>query len=313
MNFPIFDLHCDTAMKLRTNEVGLRKNSCHIDLERAGKYPGYAQCFACCSTTISEPNPVDKFEKLLSVIYRETTVNADIIRIAYCADEIEQNQNDGLMSAILTIEGPAGFGFDPALLEDLHNVGFLMSTLGWNEDNPLTGSHETGNGLTDLGKEYVRELQRLNMLVDVSHISDKGFWDIIEITESPIVASHSNSRAMCPHSRNITDDMFRAVCETGGIVGINLYPDFLGKNASLETVCSHILHFLEMDPLAEHIGLGGDLDGVDYLPTDFTGVEDYTKLAVKLESHGLSDEMIYKIFWKNASEVFHNAVHKHTK
>ena len=110
MNFPIFDLHCDTALKLRANEVGLRKNNCHVDLERAGKFPGYVQCFACCSTTISEPNPVDKFEKLLSAIYRETTLNADIIRIAYSADEIEQNQKDGLMSAILTIEGPAGFG-----------------------------------------------------------------------------------------------------------------------------------------------------------------------------------------------------------
>ena len=121
------------------------------------------------------------------------------------------------MSAILTIEGPAGFGFDPELLESLFLAGFRISTLGWNEQNPLIGSHLTGGGLTDLGKAYVQNAQALGMLVDVSHCSDEGFWDIVKITGAPIIASHSNSRAVWNHSRNVTDDMFRAIRETGGV------------------------------------------------------------------------------------------------
>src|SRR5699024_92825 len=133
---------------------------------------------------------------------------------------------------------------DPELLEDLHRLGFRITTLGWNEKNPLTGSHKTGGGLTDLGKAYVEEAQRLGMVVDVSHISDEGFWDIMEITKAPVIASHSNSRSVCNVSRNLTDDMFLAICKTGGVTGINLCPDFLGVNPNLDTVCDHIFHFL---------------------------------------------------------------------
>lgn len=308
MNFPVFDLHCDTANALVcancVEPLELNKNHLHIDLERAGKLPGYAQCFACFSTPVEKGNPIDRFEKEMMTILSELMKNEARIRLAYTAEEVEENLSQGVMSAILTIEGPAGFGFDPELLEDLYNVGFRVTTLGWNEKNPLTGSHITGGGLTDLGREYVKEAQRLGMLVDVSHISDEGFWDIIEITQAPVIATHSNSRSVCNHSRNLTDDMFKAICKTGGLTGINLYPDFLGANASLDTVCDHIFHFLEMDPEGSHIALGGDLDGVESLPVGFSGVQDYSLLAQMLQERGLSDDIIYKIFWKNATEVF---------
>ena len=107
----------------------------------------------------------------------------------------------------------------------------------WNEQNPLTGSHVTGGGLTDMGREFVREAQRLGMLVDVSHISDEGFWDIMKITEAPVIATHSNSRAVCDVSRNLTDDMFKAICQTGGVAGFNMYTDFIGKKPDLEDEC----------------------------------------------------------------------------
>lgn len=308
MKFPVFDLHCDTADKLAGFCDGepalLVKNDSHIDLERAGELDGYAQCFACFTTTLDKRNPVDSFEKKLASIHRELMRNADRISQVYSPADIEDNLASGTMSAILTIEGPAGFGFDPELLTDLYNVGFRISTLGWNEKNPLTGSHMTGGGLTDLGREYVKEAQRLGMIVDVSHVSDEGFWGIMEITQAPIVATHSNSRSVCPVSRNITDDMFRSICDTGGVVGINLYPAFLGENASIDTVCDHILHFMEMDPDAQHICLGGDLDGIETLPADFTGIQDYNKLADALATKGLSEQLIYNIFWNNAMEVF---------
>ena len=202
MKFPVFDFHCDTALALlgdSFNEAGsLRKNQLHIDLERASRLGGYAQCFACFTTPMMEQqykvSPVVLFEREIATIQREVDANSDLISIAYTPAEIRANQEAGKMSAILTLEGTAGFGHDPALLEDLSAIGFRIVSLGWNEQNPLTGSHMTGGGLTDQGREYVREAQRLGMLVDVSHISDEGFWDIMKITEAPIIATHSNSR-----------------------------------------------------------------------------------------------------------------------
>lgn len=309
MIFPVFDLHCDTADELigLSGKTGseLRKNSVHIDLERAGELSGYAQCFACFTTT--GPNaipPVDMFERKLAAIHRELERNRDLITQVYSAQEIEQNRENGIMSAILTIEGPAGFGFDPELLQDLYNVGFRISTLGWNERNPLTGSCRTGGGLTDLGREYVKEAQRLGMIIDVSHISDEGFYDIMDITGAPVIATHSNSRSVCAVSRNLTDDMFIQICKTGGVAGINLFVDFLGTDATIDTVCDHIFHFLSIDPDGKHIALGADLDGCDRLPEGFNGVQDYPKLAQRLLERGLSADYIYNIFWNNALEVF---------
>ena len=308
MKFPVFDLHCDTALALLGEDLkqtaSLKHNDCHIDLDRASTLGGYAQCFACFTTTVGGgPKPVEVFEREIDTILREMERNYQQISLAYTPEEISQNLEKGIMSGILTIEGPAGFGFDPELLEDLHRLGFRITTLGWNEKNPLTGSHKTGGGLTDLGKAYVKEAQRLGMVVDVSHISDEGFWDIMEITQAPVIASHSNSRSVCNVSRNLTDDIFLAICKTGGVTGINLCPDFLGINPNQDTVCDHIFHFLTLDPTGKHIALGGDLDGIGSLPEGFTGVQDYEKLAQRLLERGLSEQQVRDIFWNNAMGV----------
>ena len=321
MNFPVFDLHCDTALALLGkdyHEMGsLKKNAYHIDLDRAGTLPGYAQCFACFTSPLEKyPDKIDAaqvFEWEMISVLREVESNADILALAYDSRDVEKNQAEGKMSAILTIEGPAGFGYDPALLEDLYKIGFRMTTLGWNEKNPLAGSHVTGGGLTDQGKAFVREAQRLGMRIDVSHISDEAFWDILDITQAPVLASHSNSRAVCNVSRNLTDEMFTALCQTGGVAGINLYSAFLGENPDLDTVCNHIFHLLELDPEGKHICLGGDLDGCDKLPRGFTGVQDYPKLANCLLERGLDETMVSDIFWNNAMGVMAHAVCKHQK
>lgn len=303
MIFPVFDLHCDTALALLDESKKLWKNDLHIDLFRSGQLPGYVQCFACFTTTLSEKDPTIVFAQELDALLNQINENPEKIRLVHAANEIERNLERGISSAILTIEGPAGIDFDPARLEGLHKIGFRITTLGWNERNPLTGSHASGGGLTELGKEYVKEAQRLNMLVDVSHISDEGFWDIMQITERPVIASHSNSRSVWNVSRNLTDDMFLAICSTGGVVGINLYADFLGVNATLDTVCDHILHFMKLDPTGSHICLGGDLDGCDRLPIGFDGIQDYHKLAECLLCRGLDEASIYNIFWNNALGV----------
>ena len=312
MNIPVFDLHCDTALTLlgeTRNEAGsLKKNELHIDLERAAKLEAYCQCFACFTTPMMQEwnklSPIVVFERELATIQREVDKNKGLIAMAYSMAEVEANREKGKMSALLTIEGPAGFDFDPELLENLYQIGFRASTLGWNEQNVLTGSNVTGGGLTDRGREYLKEAQRLGMLVDVSHISDEAFWDIMDCTQAPVIASHSNSRALCGHSRNLTDDMFRAICRTGGVAGINQFGEFLGEAPTLDTVCDHIFHFLDLDPTGKHIALGGDLDGCEKLSQGFEGVQSYPILAARLVERGLDEGMVRDIFWNNARNVF---------
>ena len=321
MNIPVFDLHCDTAYVLLGQDLNsagsLAENSGHIDLKRAGELAGYAQCFACYTTSIPEfmnnLSPIVVFERELATIQREIDKNSGRIAIAYSPDEIRENQKNGIMSAILTLEGTAGIDYNPALLEDLQMIGFRIASLGWNEKNPLTGSNLTGGGLTDQGREFVREAQRLGILVDVSHISDEGFWDIMDMTQAPIVATHSNSRALCGHPRNLTDDMFRAICQTGGMAGYNMCDEFTGENPTLDTVCDHIFHFMEMDPDGTHIALGGDLDGIDFAPAGFDGVQSWPKLADRLLERGLDEKTIRNIFWNNALGVMDRAVCNHQK
>ena len=321
MNFPVFDFHCDTALALLGDDVNqagdLRKNNLHIDLERAAKLGGYAQCFACFTTPFMEEwhnvSPIVVFEREIATLQREIDRNKDLISIAYSPADIEENRSKGKMSAILTLEGTAGFGHDPELLDTLSLIGFRISSLGWNEQNPLTGSHITGGGLTDQGREYVRVAQQLGMLIDVSHISDEGFWDIMKITNAPIIATHSNSRTVWNNSRNLTDDMFRAICETGGVAGYNACDEFTGENPTIDTICDHIFHFLELDPTGKHIALGGDLDGITNMPDGFEGVQSYPVLAKRLLERGLSEDQVMDIFWNNAIGVMERAVCNHTR
>ena len=311
MKFPVFDLHCDTAYALLGkdhNSAGsLKKNELHIDLERAKALPGYAQCFACFTTPFMEAwfkiQPLNIFERELATIQREVDKNKRMISLAYTAEDIDSAREKGKASAILTIEGPAGFGYDHGLLQDLSLIGFRMTTLTWNEQNPLAGSHVTGGGLTGQGRDFVKEAQRVGMLVDVSHLSDEAFWDLMDITHGPVIASHSNSRAVCSVSRNLTDDMFRAICQTGGVVGFNQCAPFVGQEPTLDTACDHILHWLEIDPDGKHIALGGDLDGCDQLTGGFRDITGYSDMADRLLARGLDEKMVEDIFWNNAMGV----------
>lgn len=309
--YSLFDLHCDTAFKLLGSDLNqclsLRSNSYHVDLNRASKYAAYVQCFACYTTSIEKiPNdlkPVDVFRLEYDCIINEIHKNGDLIRLVRNASEIKKNISDGKMSAILSLEGTAGINFDPSALQDLYDKGFRISSLGWNEQNSLAGSHCTGGGLTEKGREYIKEAQRLGIIIDVSHISDEAFWSIIEMTERPVIASHSNSRKVHAVSRNLTDDMFLAIARTGGVAGINLFTSFLGKTPTIDSVCDHIIHFLEIDVSGKHIALGGDLDGCNSLPVGFEGVDSYCLLADRLIERGVPVGIVNNIFWDNAMGV----------
>ena len=321
MRLPVFDLHCDTALALSERAevyTSLRSNHRHIDLTRAGELGGYCQCFAMFTTPDFDKwygkSAVEIFDAMLDNLEKELALNSDIIARAGSTAEIEANRAAGKMSAVLTLEGPAGINFDAGRLEELYKRGFRISTLGWNEKNILTGSHVTGGGLTDAGREYVRECQRLGILVDVSHISDEAFWDIMDITEAPIVASHSNLRSVCDHSRNLTEDMYKAIVQTGGTAGINLCAPFIkAEGADFDATCDHIIRMLEIDPTGRHVSLGGDLDGCDELPAGFTGIQSYNALADRLLERGLDEQTIRNIYWHNTMGVMDRAVRNHQK
>ena len=321
MRLPVFDLHCDTALALSERAevyTSLRSNHRHIDLTRAGELGGYCQCFAMFTTPDFDKwygkSAVEIFDAMLDNLEKELALNSDIIARAGSTDEIEANRAAGKMSAVLTLEGPAGINFDAGRLEELYKRGLRISTLGWNEKNILTGSHVTGGGLTDAGREYVRECQRLGILVDVSHISDEAFWDIMDITEAPIVASHSNLRSVCDHSRNLTEDMYRAIVQTGGTAGINLCAPFIkAEGADFDATCDHIIRMLEIDPTGRHVSLGGDLDGCDELPAGFVGIQSYNALADRLLERGLDEQTIRNIYWHNTMGVMDRAVRNHQK
>lgn len=316
MNVSVFDFHCDTALRLAEGKDCLQRSSGHIDLERASGLAGYAQCFACFTTPLMEQyhqiKAEEAFARELSAIRKEIERNSAHISIAHSPREILNHRSNGKMSAVLTLEGTAGIGYDPARLEDLWKEGFRISSLGWNESNPLTGSHMTGGGLTDKGAAFVREAQRLGILIDVSHISDEGFWDIMKITQAPIIATHSNSRAVWDNSRNLTDDMFRAIVETGGVAGYNACDEFTGEDPDLDSICDHIFHFLELDPTGKHIALGGDLDGIDKMPSGFEGVQSWPVLAEHLLKRGLDEKILEDIFWNNAIGVMESVVCDYT-
>ena len=208
------------------------------------------------------------------------------------------------MGAALSIEGAEAFDCDPGRLEELAARGVRMIAPVWNAENALAGSCMTGGGLTAQGREFVRRAQRAGIIVDVSHSSERAFWDICEIAEKPIVASHSNAKAVCGHVRNLTDEQFRAICDLGGTAGLNLYAPFLNASghASMDDVRRHLEHFLERDGDG-HLALGGDLDGCDVLPDGMHGLRDYALLETNFENWGFGEQIVRNLFYQSLEKV----------
>ena len=306
MKYTVFDSHCDTASELWRRGERLSRNTCHVSLERTAGFAGYGQFFAFC--TLGGRDTGWTCEQLLWEPYRyfmrQLELHKDQVQLCTRGAEYDAAVGAGKCAAFLALEGAEGIACDPGRLEQLREAGVTMVNLTWNADNALAGaSKHDGPGLSAQGREFVRRAQRLGIIIDVSHISDRAFWDIMDITEKPVVASHSNSRRLCGHCRNLTDEQFKAICDCGGYAGINLYSAFLrddGKS-ELETVYMHMDHFLQLG--GEHVALGGDLDGCDSIPTGFTGVHDYEKLASFLENKGFSCETVQNIYSNTMKKV----------
>lgn len=319
------DMHCDTILELRDHpEKSLLKNDLHVDLEKLKKAGVSLQCFALF--TDKQKGPVSEKEalELYDAFMTHLEQNADRIGQVRNITELHENQKQGKISALLTLEeGDVTFG-GLAMLRNWHRMGVRMIALTWNYENRLASpnfslagydnykipspmqSINNETGLTDFGKAYVREMERLHMIVDVSHLGDKGFWDVIHMSTQPVVASHSNCRALCPVSRNLTDDMIKAIGDTGGVVGLNLCADFLsedGNNYSrLQDMAAHVKHMIQV--AGEDVpALGSDFDGITSL-LEIKDASGLPMLAGALKEAGLTDVQIEKFAWGNFVRVF---------
>lgn len=305
MKYTFFDGHCDTPIELWRNGARLRENRLAVSLERAKRLGGWAQFFAFCTAWIENGTPhFEQYREALSCFSAQLRENEDAITLCRSASEAESAMRDGKAAAFLSIEGAEAIDCDPGRLEEAYAQGVRMISLVWNIENSLTGSCVTGNGLSAKGKEFFRRAQRLGMIVDVSHLSERGFWEMTELAEKPIVASHSNAKALCGHIRNLTDEQFKAICQLGGTAGLNLAGAFLSDSgvATFEDFRRHFDHFLALGGEG-HIAVGLDLDGTDDLPAGFTGVENFENLAEYLEKCGYPEESIQNLFCNSLMRV----------
>ena len=288
MNYSIFDTHCDTLCCVLDDNKSLVKNDCHIDLERLEQYQSYTQVFACFIDPMYKSCAAERTMNLIDTFHRSTA-------------NLPQN-----VKAILSIEGGEGI-YSLAALRNYYRLGVRIAALTWNFSNHIASGafgKDEAKGLTEFGKKVVNEMNALGMLIDVSHLNRKSFYDIAEITKMPIIATHSCSDAICPHVRNLTDDQFNIIKQSGGCVGINFYPTFLtdGGKCTVDDIVKHIDHFMELGG-EDNIGIGADFDGVDCLPDGIGGAQDVYKVFDRLLQKGYTDEQIEKISHKNFEKI----------
>lgn len=280
------DMHCDTIYKIRADrkkgkQVGLRSREGHIDLLRLKQAGYWMQTFAMYVDLEEEEDPSVACLELMDIFYEEMEANRDLISPVTTADQVLENQKNGRLSALLSIEEGGVCRGNLSLLRDYYRLGARMMTLTWNYENELgwpntvvnsgsgyLGKNNTDRGLKEKGLEFLAEMERLGMLIDVSHLSDAGFYDVYRNTTKPFIASHSNARAVCGHVRNLTDDMTRKLAERGGVTGINFCAGFTVEAptkeeayGTVEGLIRHIRHIADVGGIG-CIGLGTDYDGI---------------------------------------------------
>ena len=238
---------------------------------------------------------------------RELEENRESMGQVRCMEDVARNQAQGKISAMLTLEDGAVIR-EVSQVDQLYAQGVRMVALTWNFSNSLGHPNSTDPakmelGLTALGRDVVARMEELGMVVDVSHLSDPGFWDVMEVTEKPVMASHSNSRNVHFHTRNLTDEQITAIIQTGGVVGLNLCIPFVGNEPVTEDqLFAHIEHILDLG--GEHaLALGGDWDGIDQVPLGYGGVWGWEKLYESMLRRGYREELVRGIFFDNMMRV----------
>ncbi len=305
------DMHCDTISELykrrqKGEQNSLLSNHLQVDLYKLRRGGYLLQNFAVFTDIGEEEHPYLAAKKQIALFLEEMQKNAVWIGQVKTVEEIEENQKKGRISAVLTLEEGEICEGDLKKLEEFYKEGVRMMTFTWNYANSLNQN----GGLTETGIAFLEKMEELGMIPDVSHLPDKGFYDVCRHAKGPFAASHSNARELCSHKRNLTDDMIRKIAESGGIIGINYYGLFLENRplqndiyySSVSRIADHIQYMICIGGI-DCVGLGSDFDG-------FCGVcemRDCSKiefLEAELRKRGFGTSEIEKIFYKNVLRVY---------
>lgn len=281
----IIDGHCDTLTKLLDKSCTLADSANHISIDKLLKGGLKVQFFAAwIGVQQLYGSSLQRGIKLIDRYHTMIVENPELIIPILKCEDIDQLE-DKQIGALLTVEGGDILEGDLANLRIIHRLGVRLMTLTWNHRNEICdGIMEINSksGLSNFGISVVREMNELNMIIDVSHISVQGFWDVIEHSKDPIIASHSNARALCHHPRNLDDEQIRAIANTDGLIGINFYPPFLSDSkGSLDDIIRHIDYISGLVGV-DVVGFGSDFDGIDQLPEGINGSQDFPKIIDRL-------------------------------
>ena len=304
----ICDCHCDTLTELYNKNASLYENEQHFDIKRQIALGGGLQfCAIYVPTEVFRYQGglrytlclLDKYNQEIKKLH-ENGIDVLQVRTAEDAGNVLKHK----AATLLAIEEGGAIDGSLEALRCLYELGVRAMTLTWSNRNDIAdGINEeaTGSGLTLFGKQVVAEMNRLGMLVDVSHISTAGFWSVIETSTKPIIATHSNANSLCSHPRHLNDEQIKALAQTGGLAGITFAGQFLEedwRNACIESVYKHIDYMLNLIGNDDHIGFGSDFDGISHPPYNIQGVQDYKPLIEYLSKY-YSDETINKITHQN--------------
>lgn len=298
----LFDLHCDTLYRAFFENGGLFNNDFHISFDRIDSIEPYIQCMAIwVPDEFRNKNAIQLFEncrKKLNDELKDTN-----IKIIYSQDDIIEIESKKGKGVVLTVEGGAVLGGKLENVDYLAKCGVKIMTLTWNGNCELGDGIgvEGAKGLTDFGKSVVAKMEQNGIIVDVSHSSVPMFYDVAELSTRPFCATHSNSKQICPHRRNLTDEQFSIIKDKGGIVGLNLSRGFLREDedkACMLDVLRHAEHFLSLGG-EKTLAIGTDFDGTD-IPIDMTGIESMNKLYELFLKHNYNEKLLEDIFFNNA-------------
>ena len=324
----VVDMHCDTVLELlsrdlKGKEASLYSNDLSIDLEKMKKGNYLLQNFALFTDQKELAIPEQQTMRLYDEYCTQMDKYSDYIAPVYQFSDIEKNDKEGKLSSLLTLEDGGVCFNDLAMLRNYYRMGVRMIALTWNYENgigypnlsmkDMNGNHpnykrsvDTERGLTEFGISFVKEMERLGMIVDVSHLNDAGFYDVLKYTTKPFVASHSNARSVCNVARNMSDDMILQLAKRGGVMGLNFCGSFLAdRNDHKSCVDDMVKHILYIKDLAgiDVIGLGTDFDGIS-CPLEIENASMMNLLEEALYKAELTQEEVEKIFYKNVLRVY---------
>ncbi len=300
----LVDLHCDTASRLYEEGLSIEQGPQHVVLAGTRGFSFYVQLAACfCPPTLGDDEGYLYIKRLLAD-FKARISHSSRGRITSHIDAIKSARVQGRAAFVPTVEDARILAGDLRRVMELRALGVRLMTLTWSGESLIGGAWNTEVGLSDFGKAAVSSMLEHGIIPDVSHASQATFFDIAHLARAyrrPFVATHSNAFSVTPHRRNLADDQIREIAMAGGVIGLNLYPPFLTAtgNATLEHILHHLEHLIRVGG-EDVVAIGTDFDGVDSLPDGISSLSDLPRLSAAMSKHGFSDDLVEKIFYKNA-------------